>query len=48
MKWIKKLLGIEDLLQEQKKTNELLEKLARTTNWHAELQKVYNAAHNIY
>lgn len=40
MKWIKKILGITELINEQKITNELLKKIA-------DLQKAYNNAYHI-
>lgn len=47
MNWIQRLLGLEKFLCEIKKTNALLEEIAKETKRNADLQKRYNDAYHI-
>lgn len=47
MKWIKKILGITELIEQQKKTNDLLNEIEMNTRKQAELQKAYNTAYHV-
>lgn len=47
MKWIKKILGITELIKEQKKTNELLGIIQDNTRMIAELQEKRNNHYHI-
>ena len=47
MNWIKKILGITELIAKQDKTNNLLEEIAKQTKRNADLQQRYNEAYHI-
>ena len=47
MNWIQRLLGLERLLFETKRTNDLLEEIVKETKRNADLQKKYNDAYHI-
>ena len=47
MKWIKKVLGITELIKKQDETNKLLDLIEKNTRQTAELQKRYNDAYHI-
>jgi hypothetical protein len=47
MKWIKKVLGITELIKKQEETNKLLDLIEKNTRQTAELQKRYNDAYHI-
>jgi hypothetical protein len=47
MKWIKRILGITELLIKQKETNTLLKVIAHQTKRNADLQESYNKAYHI-
>tara|TARA_R110000796_G_C14398022_1_gene417255 strand:+ start:597 stop:743 length:147 start_codon:yes stop_codon:yes gene_type:complete len=47
MRWIKKVLGITELIAKQDKTNDLLNKIAMQTKRSADLQEKYNESYHI-
>jgi len=47
MNFIKKILGIQELINEQIKTNKLLEDIHKESKRNADLQKSYNKAYHI-
>ena len=47
MKIMQKLFGIDELIEEQKRTNLLLEKVLYESKRNADLQKRYNEAYHI-
>lgn len=46
-KWIIKLLGVAELIEEQKKTNKILESIYYETKRNSDLVKAYNKAYHI-
>ena len=47
MRWIKKVLGITELIAKQDKTNDLLNKIAIQAKKSADLQEKYNESYHI-
>ena len=47
LRWIRKVLGITSLINEQKKTNELLEKLIKECKRNSDLVEAYNRAYHV-
>jgi hypothetical protein len=47
MNWIKKILGITELITKQDKTNSLLEEIAKQTKRSANLQQRYNDSYHV-
>jgi len=47
MEWIKRILGITELVKEQIKTNELLNDILIQTKRSADLKEKYNDAYHI-
>jgi len=47
MKWIKRLLGITELIKTQKKTNELLDEIRKQVTRGSDLQASYNKSYYI-
>ena len=47
MSWIKRKLGIETLIIEQKNTNVWLKRIAEQTKRNADLQENYNKAYHV-
>ena len=47
MKWIKKITGLHELIDEQKKTNQLLEKIETNSKRSANALEKYNKAYHI-
>ena len=47
MKWIRKILGIEELVKKQEETNALLKEIVEHTKRNANLQQKYNEAYHI-
>lgn len=46
-KWIMKLIGITDLLEEQRRTNKILDSIYYETKRNSDLVKAYNKAYHI-
>ena len=47
MKWIKRKLGITELIEKQNKANELLVEIAKQAKRSADLQQRYNEAYHV-
>ena len=47
MNWIKKIFGLDTLLAEQKKTNELLLQIHKESKRNSDLVEKYNNAYHI-
>ena len=47
MNWIKKILGINEIIAKQDKANNLLEEIAKQTKRSADLQQRYNENYHI-
>ena len=47
MNWIKRLLGVEELIRELKETNRVLRLIEENTRKTKELQDRYNSAYHI-
>ena len=47
MNWIKRKLGIAELINEQKRTNIWLERIAKESKRNADLQAAHNKAYHI-